>query len=124
MKLVASNVTVVVLPYTGHWVLEERPKETTDALVKFLQRIKRRSMFTKVAVTGTLVFALNAQSLPQMRLPPSEIRGRALDSNQVGSSGLACVHIKVLSAIRAKQASNRFCCSCPPTGRFKRALSP
>ena len=36
MKLVASDVTVVVLPDTGHWVLEERPKETTDALVKFL----------------------------------------------------------------------------------------
>jgi pimeloyl-ACP methyl ester carboxylesterase len=36
MKLVATNVTVVVLPNTGHWVLEERPKETTDALVKFL----------------------------------------------------------------------------------------
>lgn len=36
MKLVASEVTVVVLKDTGHWVLEERPKETTDALVKFL----------------------------------------------------------------------------------------
>jgi len=36
MKLVADNVTVVVLKDTGHWVLEERPKETTDALVKFL----------------------------------------------------------------------------------------
>jgi pimeloyl-ACP methyl ester carboxylesterase len=36
MKLVATNVTVVVLPDTGHWVLEERPTETTDALVKFL----------------------------------------------------------------------------------------
>ncbi|MCU1306700.1 MAG: Alpha/beta hydrolase [Acidobacteriaceae bacterium] len=35
-KLVAPNVTVVVLKDTGHWVLEERPKETTDALVKFL----------------------------------------------------------------------------------------
>jgi pimeloyl-ACP methyl ester carboxylesterase len=35
-KLVASNVTVAVLKNTGHWVLEERPKETTDALVKFL----------------------------------------------------------------------------------------
>jgi pimeloyl-ACP methyl ester carboxylesterase len=37
MKLVASNVTVAVLKDTGHWVLEERPKETTDALVKFLE---------------------------------------------------------------------------------------
>ena len=36
MKLVASDVTVVVLEKTGHWVLEERPKETTDALMKFL----------------------------------------------------------------------------------------
>ncbi|MGH8093256.1 MAG: alpha/beta fold hydrolase [Chthoniobacterales bacterium] len=36
MKLVASNVVVVVLKDTGHWVLEERPRETTDALVKFL----------------------------------------------------------------------------------------
>src|SRR5256714_12601911 len=36
MKLVADNVTGVVLPNTGHWILEERPKETTDALIKFL----------------------------------------------------------------------------------------
>ena len=36
LKLVASNVTVIVLKDTGHWVLEERPKETMEALVKFL----------------------------------------------------------------------------------------
>ncbi len=36
MKLVASDVTAVVLKDTGHWVLEENAKETTDALVKFL----------------------------------------------------------------------------------------
>jgi pimeloyl-ACP methyl ester carboxylesterase len=35
-KLVASDVTVVVLKDTGHWVLEERPRETTDALRNFL----------------------------------------------------------------------------------------
>jgi pimeloyl-ACP methyl ester carboxylesterase len=35
-RLVASNVTVVVLENTGHWVLEERPKDTTEALEKFL----------------------------------------------------------------------------------------
>src|ERR1700692_4075492 len=29
MKLVASDVTVVVLKDTGHWILEERPKDTT-----------------------------------------------------------------------------------------------
>jgi pimeloyl-ACP methyl ester carboxylesterase len=36
-KLVAANATVIVLPNTGHWILEEKPKETTEALVNFLQ---------------------------------------------------------------------------------------
>jgi len=36
MKVVASDVTVVVLKNAGHWVMEEQPKETTDALRKFL----------------------------------------------------------------------------------------
>src|SRR5438034_2121774 len=36
MRLVASDVTVVVLKDAGHWVLEERPRETTEALQKFL----------------------------------------------------------------------------------------
>jgi pimeloyl-ACP methyl ester carboxylesterase len=35
-KLVATDATVIVLKNTGHWVLEENPKETTDALQKFL----------------------------------------------------------------------------------------
>jgi pimeloyl-ACP methyl ester carboxylesterase len=36
MKIVAADATMVVLSNTGHWVLEENPKETTDALMKFL----------------------------------------------------------------------------------------
>jgi pimeloyl-ACP methyl ester carboxylesterase len=36
MKLVATDVTVVVLKDTGHWILEENTKGTTEALVKFL----------------------------------------------------------------------------------------
>jgi pimeloyl-ACP methyl ester carboxylesterase len=36
MKVVATNATMIVLKNTGHWVLEERPKETTEALMKFL----------------------------------------------------------------------------------------
>jgi pimeloyl-ACP methyl ester carboxylesterase len=35
-KLVAPDVTAVLLQDTGHWVLEERRNETTDALVRFL----------------------------------------------------------------------------------------
>ena len=36
MKLVANDVTIIVLKDTGHWIMEERPKETMDAIVKFL----------------------------------------------------------------------------------------
>jgi len=36
MKLVATEVRVVLLKNAGHWILEEQPRETTDALVKFL----------------------------------------------------------------------------------------
>jgi pimeloyl-ACP methyl ester carboxylesterase len=35
-KLVASDVSVVVLEDTGHWLMEERPQETIAALLKFL----------------------------------------------------------------------------------------
>jgi pimeloyl-ACP methyl ester carboxylesterase len=35
-KLVASDAVVVILKNTGHWLLEENPKGTTDALLNFL----------------------------------------------------------------------------------------
>lgn len=35
-KKVANDVKMVLLKGSGHWVLEERPKETTEALIKFL----------------------------------------------------------------------------------------
>jgi len=36
MKLVATDVKLIELKDTGHWLMEERPKETMDALVEFL----------------------------------------------------------------------------------------
>jgi pimeloyl-ACP methyl ester carboxylesterase len=36
MKLVASDVTKVVVKDAGHWVLEEQPQETAAALARFL----------------------------------------------------------------------------------------
>jgi len=35
-KVVASNVTVIVLQNAGHWLMEEQPKKTMDALIGFL----------------------------------------------------------------------------------------
>jgi pimeloyl-ACP methyl ester carboxylesterase len=36
MKTVATDVKVMVLKDTGHWIMEEQPKETMEALVGFL----------------------------------------------------------------------------------------
>lgn len=35
-RLVATNVKVVVLPNTGHWIMEESPQATMNALLGFL----------------------------------------------------------------------------------------
>ena len=36
MKLVASDVTIIIVKSSGHWILEEQPKQTTDALISGL----------------------------------------------------------------------------------------
>jgi len=36
MRLVADHVSVIVLKDAGHWIMEEKPQETMDALVNFL----------------------------------------------------------------------------------------
>ena len=56
-------------------------------------------MFKHFALAASMLIGISAataQSLPQMRLTPAEIKASALDNNQVGSSGLAGVHTKVL----------------------------
>jgi hypothetical protein len=55
-------------------------------------------MLKKSLLTGLSLawFTLSAESLPEMRMLPSEVRSSALDSNQIGSSGLAGVHTRVL----------------------------
>ena len=35
-KLVANNVTSIILTDTGHWLMEQRPAETIAELKKFL----------------------------------------------------------------------------------------
>jgi quercetin dioxygenase-like cupin family protein len=61
-------------------------------------------MFKKCAFIGALLaFALlGTQSLPKMRLLPSEMLAIPVDGNQIGSSELAGVHTKVLFGDPAK----------------------
>jgi uncharacterized RmlC-like cupin family protein len=63
-----------------------------------------RPMFYRSMLKGSVIAALSvgaastatAQSLPEMRMTPTEIRASALDKNQIGSSGLPGVHTKVI----------------------------
>ena len=36
VKAIASDATIVIIKESGHWVMEEKPQETMDALMKFL----------------------------------------------------------------------------------------
>jgi quercetin dioxygenase-like cupin family protein len=53
-------------------------------------------MRMKVLAGLWLASLLCAQSLPEMRMLPAEMSAAAVDGNQIGSSGLAGVHTKVL----------------------------
>jgi pimeloyl-ACP methyl ester carboxylesterase/uncharacterized RmlC-like cupin family protein len=82
VTLVATNVETLVLPNTGHWVMEERPRETTDALMRFLG-------------AGS-ASTTSSSALGQIRLTPAEVRANQSGSDQIGSSGLAGVSTKVM----------------------------
>jgi pimeloyl-ACP methyl ester carboxylesterase len=36
--LISDDVTIIVLKNTGHWLMEENPRETMAALINFLER--------------------------------------------------------------------------------------
>ncbi len=63
-------------------------------------------MFKSIVVTllciASSTLAARAQTLPQMRMTPAEIKTGPTDNNQIGSSELAGVHTKVLFGDPAK----------------------
>jgi hypothetical protein len=72
--------------------------------VLFKRLMYTRSIFIRLMVKRFAIAVLSlaaapaatAQSLPEMRMTPAEIQTSALDSNQIGSSGLPGVHTKVV----------------------------
>jgi len=88
VKLVASDAASVTLANTGHWVLEENPRETTDALLRFLG--------------AQPASAAASSTLPPMRLTPDEVRTNQTGSGQIGSSFLPGVSTRVLSGDPSK----------------------
>lgn len=61
-----------------------------------------KSIFVVLLSAASVTTVTRAQTLPQMRMPPAEIKGTPTDNNQIGSSGLAGVHTRVLFGDPAK----------------------
>ncbi|HUO68081.1 MAG TPA: alpha/beta fold hydrolase [Gammaproteobacteria bacterium] len=77
--LVASRGSAVILPNTGHWLMEENREGTIAALTQFL--------------------SAPASSLPasrELRLTPTEASQRRFDAGQAGTSALDGVRTEVL----------------------------
>ena len=61
---------------------------------RFMRPLVKR--FVISALSLVVASVATAQSVPEMRMTPAEIQASALDSNQIGSSGLPGVHTKVV----------------------------
>jgi pimeloyl-ACP methyl ester carboxylesterase len=99
VRLVAMNARSVTLPNTGHWVMEESPQPTMDALVAFLNP----SAATTIASSGpTQPTPASRSTLPQLRMTPDEVRANQTGTEQIGSSFLAGVSTRVLAGDPSK----------------------
>jgi pimeloyl-ACP methyl ester carboxylesterase len=38
LRFVAVNVTMGIIPSSGHWIMDENPKATTESIVNFLSK--------------------------------------------------------------------------------------
>jgi len=103
-RLVATNSSSLVLAHTGHWIMEESPRETQDALVRFIAGEK----------VGQQVATPPASSMLEMRLTPEEAREIRTGSNQIGSSHLPGVSTTVLVGDPSKTGFYAIVLSVPP----------
>ncbi len=100
VQLVASNARTVTLPNTGHWVMEENPQATMDALVGFLN--PSGAVIPAAPGSAPSKSLASKSTLPQMRMTPDEVRANQTGTEQVGSSFLAGVSTKVLAGDPSK----------------------
>jgi len=100
VRLVATNASSVTLPNTGHWVMEEQPRQTMDALRRFID--------------GASAPAPAQSAMPPMRQTPAEVRANQTGSEQIGSSFLPGVSTKVLYGDPSKAGLYSVVLSVPP----------
>jgi pimeloyl-ACP methyl ester carboxylesterase len=99
VQLVATNGRSITLPNTGHWVMEENPEATMNALVEFL---KPSQPTTAATAASAPVSQGSTSTLQEMRLTPDDVRANQTGTEQVGSSFLPGVSTKVLAGDPSK----------------------
>jgi hypothetical protein len=116
ITIVATNAKSVTLPDTGHWVMEENPQVTMDALASFL---------TGQTTTSSSVShpARASSKLAQMRLTPEEGRANQTGSEQIGSSFRPGVSTKVLAGDPSKADFYTIVLSVPQSSRARSVRS-
>src|SRR5262249_39481171 len=102
VQLVATNARSVTLPNTGHWVMEESPQATMDALVTVLNPYAATATASASSGPTQPTSRASRSTLPQMRLTPDEVRANQTGTEQIGSSFLAGVSTKVLAGDPSK----------------------
>src|SRR5437667_13613 len=100
IQLVATNARSVTLPNTGHWVMEESPQPTMDALRAFLNPTAGAATASSGSAQPTS--GASRSALPQMRLTPDEVRANQTGTDQIGSAFLAGVSTRVLAGDPSK----------------------
>ena len=95
VRFVAADVTGVVVPNSGHWLMEEQPAATVAAIAEFLRRPPRAGE-------------------PQLRLSPAEVAGISHGSTGAGTSGLQSIETTVLLGDPAKPGVYTISLHIPP----------
>ena len=87
----------VILPKTGHWLMEEKPQATMDALMTFL-----RSSQAPASTENSGATQASRSTIPEMRMTPGEVRANQTGTEQIGSSFLAGVSTNVVAGDPSK----------------------
>lgn len=100
MRFAADDVHEVVVPNSGHWLMEEQPKLTIAAIREFLQG--------EAPITA----------VPQARLTPAEVDAIPRTGGGAGTSGLNGVQTTVLSGDPNAPGAYTFEIRVPPHTRI------
>jgi pimeloyl-ACP methyl ester carboxylesterase/quercetin dioxygenase-like cupin family protein len=98
LRYAASNVTGVIVPNSGHWIMEENPRATIKLVTEFL-----------AAPVG----------LPQTRVTPDDVEALEVHDSGEGTSGVGGIRTTVVAGDPTKPGMYTIRLSIPPNTRIQ-----